>query len=203
VPSRVIAAVIHHGIDVGAFPMGCGGGDDEGPYLAFLGRMAPQKGVHLAARAARETGHRLLIAAKMREENELDYFAREVRPLLGDGVTFLGEVDHTGRVGLLRGATALVNPIEWPEPFGLVMVEALACGTPVVTLAAGSAPELVRDGVTGFVCHDLDEVAKRMTDAAGLDRGACRAEAEQRFSLERMVTDHVALFERVLGARSR
>lgn len=198
-----IATVIHHGIDVAAFPVGTGQGDDGGRYLAFLGRMAPQKGVHLAARAARETGQRLLIAAKMREEAEIDYFTREVRPLLGDGVAYVGEVDHAGRVRLLQGATALVNPIQWPEPFGLVMVEALACGTPVIASAAGAAPELVDDGVTGFLCEDIDEVAKRMTDAARLDRRACRAEAERRFSLERMVADHVVFYERVLAERVR
>jgi len=196
--SITIEAVIHHGIDVAAFPPGPGTGDEHGDYLAFLGRIAPEKGVHLAARAARETGQRLLIAAKMREEPEHEFFRTHVRPLLGEGVEFLGEVDPAGRVELLQGATALVNPIQWDEPFGLVMVEALACGTPVIAFPNGSAPEIVDDGVTGFLCNDLEELTKRLGDVSQLDRPACREAAEQRFSLDRMVADHVALFERVI-----
>jgi glycosyltransferase involved in cell wall biosynthesis len=195
-----VLAVIHHGVDLTAFRMGAGTGDDQGPYLAFLGRMAPDKGAHLAALAARRAGWRLLLAARMRGEAEHEYFRSRLRPLLGDGVTYLGELDNGRRVELLRGATALVNPIQWDEPFGLAMVEALACGTPVAALRAGSAPEIVDDGVTGFLCDDVDELTERLADVAALDRRSCRAAAEQRFSLERMVADHVSLFRRVLGA---
>ena len=198
-----IRTVIPHGIDVDAFHVGSGSGDEHGAYFAFLGRMAPQKGVHIAARAARETGQRLIIAAKMREEPEEEYFRTQVRPLLGDGVTYIGEVDHDGRVALLQNATALMNPIKWPEPFGLVMVEALACGTPVIAFRSGSAPEIVEHGVTGFVCDDEEELAKRLGAANRLDRSACRTAAETRFSLRRMVDDHLELFREVLSEAAR
>jgi glycosyltransferase involved in cell wall biosynthesis len=196
-----VAAVIHHGIDLVRFPVGAGAGDDQGEYFLFLGRMAPEKGARAAALAAKAAGARLLIAAKMREPAEQAFFDGEVRPLLDDDVVYVGEVGHDEKVRLLGGATALVNPIRWAEPFGLVMVEALACGTPVVAFREGSAPELVDDGVTGHLCEEEEELAKRMTDARLLDRRACRAAVEARFSLERMVDDHVRLFERVLGER--
>jgi glycosyltransferase involved in cell wall biosynthesis len=198
-----IAAVIHHGIDVDAFPFGKGCGDEHGPYMAFLGRMAPQKGAHLAAEATRAAGWRLVIAAKMREPAERDYFEEEVEPLLGDSVTFLGEVDKAARVRLLQGATALLNPIRWPEQFGLVMVEAMACGTPVLSFPEGSAPEIVGDGVTGFLCNDVADLAKRMADVGDLDRTACRASVAERFSVARMVDAHVALYQRIVGERAR
>lgn len=198
-----IAAVIHHGIDVDAFPFGTGGGDEHGPYVAFLGRMAPQKGAHLAAEAARAAGWRLLIAAKMREPAERDYFEKEVEPLLGDSVTFLGEVDHGARVRLLQGATALLNPIRWPEPFGLVMVEAMACGTPVLSFPEGSAPEIVCEGETGFLCHDVADMARRLPAVGRLDRAACRASVTERFSVARMVDAHVALYRRIVAEGAR
>ena len=128
-----VAAVIHHGLDTSAIPVGHG----DGGYLLFLGRMAPEKGAHQAIAAARATGQRLIIAAKMREPAEFAYFRNEVAPHLGDGVEFVGEVAGDDKWALLGGATALVNPITWSEPFGLVMIEALAAGTPVVALPKG------------------------------------------------------------------
>lgn len=192
-----IARVIHHGIDVDAIEPGQG----EGGYYLFLGRMAPTKGAHRAARAAREAGVRLLIAAKMREAWEHEYFAREVAPLLGDGVEYLGEVGVDEKYELLRGAIALVNPIRWAEPFGLVMVEALACGTPVVTFAEGAAPEIVTDGMTGFVCDDDGELPDAMHAAAALDRTLCRKVAETQFSMDRMAAEHARFYEHVLSSK--
>lgn len=196
-----IAAVIHHGLDPDEFRPGDGGGDEHGPYLAFLGRMAPEKGADIAARAARAAGARLVIAAKMRDPAERRFFADEVEPLLDDRIRYLGEVDAEERLRVLRGALALVNPVLWPEPFGLVMIEALACGTPVLALRAGSVPEIVDDGVTGFVCDTTEELAARICDVDSIDRVACRHAFERRFSSDRMVADHLELFERVLDER--
>jgi glycosyltransferase involved in cell wall biosynthesis len=188
-PSVPVARMIHHGIDVDA-PIGRG----DGGYVAFLGRMSPDKGVHRAIVAARAAGMRLLIAAKMWEPAECRYFHDVIEPLLGADVEFVGQVAGADKVDLLSGAEALVNPIRWPEPFGLVMIEALAVGTPVVTFAEGSAPEIVDDGVTGFLCTTGDELARRLTDARALDRAACRRSVLARFSARRMVDDHVRLY---------
>lgn len=193
-----IAAVIHHGIDLDVFPPGPGDGDEEGPYYLFLGRMAPEKGARRAALAAREAGVRLIMAAKMREPWEREFFDTQVRPLLDDRVRYVGEADTATKVRLLGHATALVNPIRWPEPFGLVMIEALACGTPVLAFPEGSAPEIIDDGVTGFLCPDTRRLAQRIPEAATLSREACRRAAEERFSTARMVADHIALYERVI-----
>jgi glycosyltransferase involved in cell wall biosynthesis len=194
-PSVQIARVIHHGIDVERIPFGRG----DGGYVAFLGRMHPDKGVHRAVEIARAAGKRLVIAAKMWEPAERRYFAECVEPLLGGDAVYIGEVGGGDKTNLLAGAEALVNPIRWAEPFGLVMIEALAAGTPVVTFAEGAAPEIVDNGVTGFVCTDDAEMSARLTDACYLDRSNCRRAAEQRFSTGRMVDDHVALYRQLAG----
>jgi glycosyltransferase involved in cell wall biosynthesis len=192
-----LAGVIHHGIDVDRFPMGTG----DGGYLLFLGRMTPDKGAEQAIAIARRTGLPLLLAAKMREPSERRYFDERVRPLLGPGVDYVGEVGGADKGELLAGAVALLNPIQWDEPFGLVMIESLACGTPVLATARGAAPEIVDDGVTGFLGTEDDLVA-----AAGqvgeLDRAACRAAVAERFSTTRMVDEHLDLFSRILAARA-
>ena len=190
-----LAGVIHHGIDTASFPMG----DGAGGYLLFLGRMAPEKGARRAAQIARAAGKRLVIAAKVREPLEQLYFEDEVRPLLGDGIEFVGEVALERKMELLAGAEALINPIRWREPFGLVMIEALACGTPVLAFREGAAPEIVQDGVTGFLCADEDDMVAHLDRVPTLDRSACRAAAEGPFSLARMVSDHVQVYERLLS----
>ncbi|MGZ4681896.1 MAG: glycosyltransferase family 4 protein [Acidimicrobiales bacterium] len=193
-----VAAVIHHGIDPAAFPVGAGDGD----YFLYLGRMAATKGVRTAAAVARRAGVRLMIAAKNREPAEHEYFEREVLPLLGDGVVYLGEVGEREKLELLGRARALLNPIAWPEPFGLAMVEALACGTPVLAFANGSAPEIVQHGVTGFLCRDDAEMEAALSRVDELDRRACRQSVEQSFSAERMVREHLNLFTRLVSGRS-
>jgi glycosyltransferase involved in cell wall biosynthesis len=193
-PDVPVARVIHHGIEADAFPVGTGGGG----YALFLGRMARDKGAHRAIAACRKAGVPLRIVAKMREPAERAYFIEEVEPLLSAEITYVGEVPHQQKVALLADAVALVNPIRWPEPFGLVMTEALACGTPVVTFAEGAAPEIVEDGRTGFLCHDEAEMAEAMTRVHELDRTACRAAVEGHFSARRMVLDHVELFGQLL-----
>lgn len=191
----LIAAVIRHGLDLGQFPVGAG----DGGYFLYLGRMTPEKGARTAALVARRAGVPLLIAAKNREPAEQDYFEREVRPLLGGDVEFLGEVGGIEKLQLLGGARALLNPITWPEPFGLVMAEAMACGTPVLAFPHGSAPEIIDHGVTGFLCSDAAEMEAAIGRVGELDRQDCRTAAERSFSTERMIDEHLALYERLLA----
>lgn len=190
-----IAAVIHHGVDLERFPEGTG----TGGYAMFLGRMHPDKGVDVAARVARAAGVPLRIAAKMSEPQEVAYFEAEVQPLLGDGVEYLGEIGFAEKVRLLGQATCLLNPIRWAEPFGMVMVEAMACGTPIVGTPWGSIPELVDEGVTGHLRTTEDALADALLAADQLDRTACRESVRSRFSAERMVAGHVALYERLVA----
>jgi len=177
-----IAAVVHHGIDVEDFELG----DGDGGYLAFLGRMVPEKGPHDAIRIARRLGVPLLLAAKMREAPEIAFFEAEVRHLLGGDIEYIGEVGHHDKLQLLCGARALLNPIAWPEPFGMVMLEALGCGTPVVARAEGAAPEIVDHGTVGFLGHTDAELEAGVRDLDRIDRLTCRTWAAQHFSLELM-----------------
>ncbi len=195
-PTVTCERVIHHGVDAGDFPVGEGGGG----YCLFLGRMSPDKGPHRAIAAANAAGVPLLMAAKMREAWEHAYFNEHVAPHLDDKIRYLGEVPHEEKLSLLAGATALLNPIRWNEPFGLVMIEALACGTPVLAFAEGAAPEIVRDGETGFLCADEDAMAADIARAGDLDRAACRGSVETYFSTKRMVDEHIELFEKMIGA---
>ena len=190
-----VSAVIHHGVRPEDFPVGAGDGD----HLLFLGRFSPDKGAREAALAAHEAGVDLVIAAKMREPEEVEYFHDQVVPLLDNSVRYVGEIGMQRKLELLGSARALLNPIRWPEPFGLVMIEALACGTPVLTLRSGAAPEIVDHGVTGFVCDSDSELASAIAQIGELDRAACRRAVETRFSAARMVSDHLTLYEQLLG----
>jgi glycosyltransferase involved in cell wall biosynthesis len=192
-----IAGVIHHGVDLGDLPVGIGDGD----YALFLGRMNPDKGVHHAVEAARSAGVPLKVAAKMSEPAEVDYYNSVVKPLLGGDIEYIGEVGRSDKLQLLGEATCLLNPINWPEPFGMVMIEALATGTPVIATREGSAPEIVDDGVTGYVVGNRNELAEALSKVSGIDRFACRKAAEERFSAERMVADHVAVYQQVCQER--
>jgi glycosyltransferase involved in cell wall biosynthesis len=189
-PQIPIIRVIHHGLDLRDYPVGDGGGG----YLLFLARMSPDKGPHRAIRIARAAGRRLVIVAKMREPDEVAFFRSQVEPLLGPDIEVVGELSAAERVDLLQGAIALVNPIEWPEPFGLNMIEALACGTPVLTLPHGAAPEIVTDGLTGFVRRDADALVECVDRIDLIDRSACRAEVQLRFSMQRMVDDYLDVY---------
>lgn len=195
-PTVPVTRVIHHGIDVDGIPVGTG----DGGYVAFLGRMHPDKGVHRAIDVARSAGRRLLIAAKMWEPAERQYFAQVVEPMLGPDVEYVGQVGGADKWELLGRAEALINPIRWPEPFGLVMIESLAAGTPVLTFAEGAATEIVDHGRTGFICDDGIDMAERLATVGTLDRQRCRRAAETRFSTGRMITDHLELYRELLDA---
>ncbi|MCH1866526.1 glycosyltransferase family 4 protein [Nocardioides sp. CFH 31398] len=186
-----VAAVIHHGLDVDVVPPGAG----TGGYASFLGRMSPEKGPREAALVARAAGVPLLMAAKLRERAEREYFDAEVRPLLCSDVEYVGELGPAEKLQLLGDSFALLNPMQWAEPFGLVMIEALAAGTPVVATPVGSAPEIVDDGVTGLLRDRPAALAAALLDASYLDRSRCRSAVARRFSTERMVDAHLRLYE--------
>jgi glycosyltransferase involved in cell wall biosynthesis len=189
-----VAGVIHHGIDVESIPEGPG----DGGYASFLGRMCPDKGPREAALIARAAGVPLRMAAKLREPAEREYFEAEVKPLLCSDVEFLGELGNAEKLDLVGGSFALLNPMQWAEPFGLVMIEALSTGTPVVATPVGSAPEIIEDGVTGFLRRSIPSLAAALVDASYLDRPTCREVAERCFSSDRMVREHVQLYRQLL-----
>jgi glycosyltransferase involved in cell wall biosynthesis len=191
VPDLSVARVIHHGIDPSAFPMGRG----EGGYCLFLGRMNADKGAQRAVDAARKAGVPLVMAGKCREPWEHQFFDHEIKPHLSEDITYAGEVPHDEKVRLLANARCLLFPIRWNEPFGLVMLESMACGTPVLAFREGAAPEVVEDGVTGFLCEDENEMAEGIGRIDTLDRGDCRAAVEGYFSMKRCVDEHLELFE--------
>jgi glycosyltransferase involved in cell wall biosynthesis len=166
-------------------------------YLAFLGRISPEKGPDVAIRIARAAGFPLRIAAKIpRSENR--YFKEHIRPLLdGDRVDFVGEVDDGAKADFLGNASALLFPIDWPEPFGLVMIEAMACGTPVIAWRRGSVPEIVDHGVTGFIVENEAEAVQAVGALDRLDRQRIRCVFEQRFSAQRMAQGYLKCFERL------
>lgn len=193
-PSVPVAKVIHHGVDVDYFPDGKGDGD----FCLFLGRMTAEKGAHRAIAVARRAGVPLRMAAKCREPAEREYFEKFVEPELGDDAAYLGEVSHARKLELLASARALLFPIRWNEPFGMVMIEALACGTPVLAFPEGAVPEIVDDGTNGFLCADEDAMVEALGHVDRIDRAACRADVERRFSTDRMVADHVDLFDALL-----
>jgi glycosyltransferase involved in cell wall biosynthesis len=174
----------------------------RGGYLAFLGRISPEKRVDRAIAIARAVGLPLKIAAKVDRVDE-QYFRDEIAPLLNQpGIEFIGEINDRQKGKFLGDARALLFPIEWPEPFGLAMIEAMACGAPVLALRHGSVPEIVENGVTGYVVDDLDEAICKLGCTLALDRGRVRNRFEQRFTAERMALDYVKIYRRLIGARA-
>lgn len=171
---------------------------DGGEALVFLGRLSPEKNAEAAIEIARRCQRPLIIAAKV-DTQDRDYFEGVIRPLLSTpGVEFVGEVDEAGKNRLLGRAHALLFPIDWPEPFGLVMIEAMACGTPVIALRRGSVPEVLTDGETGFICDDVDAAVEAVARVPALSRARCREVFERRFRAERMAMDYLRLYERLI-----
>ncbi len=189
-----VDAVVHHGIDLEAYRPGPG----DGGYLLFMGRMSPDKGVDAAIRVARRAGLPLRIVAKTHEPAEISYFEDVIRPLLGPHDEPPVELAQPERTLLMQHAVGVINPIRWPEPFGLVMVESLACGTPVVAFPNGAAPEIVRPGVTGFLPADEDRAVDAVAGLPSLQRADCRRDAEERFSSLRMARDYERVYRRAV-----
>lgn len=196
-PQLNIISVIHHGIDLGQFSFGKG----NGGYIVFLGRMNPDKGAHTAIEVARNAGIPLKIAAKCREGTEVEYFKSYIKPLLSKDIEYVGEVNFNEKIELLRNAICLINPIHWPEPFGMVMIEALACGTPVIATNHGSVPEIIENGVNGFIANSISELAYSVRMSPALDRTTCRKIAEERFSQEIMTRRHVETYQKVIDLK--
>ena len=188
-------ATCHNAIAIDHYP--CDAGNDG--YLLFLGRMSPDKGAHHAVKVAREVGMPLILAGKMHDVAERQHFDAHVGPYLDDSIRYVGEVSHDEKVRLLQRATATVFPIQWPEPFGLVMVESMACGTPVVATRFGAVPEVIEQGRSGIIVNEFDQLAAAVEQAAALDPGECRASAVERFSPTRMIRDYEDAYERLLA----
>jgi glycosyltransferase involved in cell wall biosynthesis len=198
-PELRYAGVVYNGIDVEAYPLR----EEKDDFVLFLGRAGLEKGPHLAVRAAREAGVRLYLAVKVANQSEQEHWNRVVRPELSDAAVALGEVSHEEKVDLLSRAKAVLFPIDWDEPFGLVMTEAMACGTPVIATPRGSVPEVVVDGKTGFIVsveNYPQEAAAALRRLDQIDPAACRARVVEKFSADAMVSGYEALFERVLSA---
>jgi glycosyltransferase involved in cell wall biosynthesis len=193
-PGLDYLATTYNGIDPSNFTFGGKPGD----YLVFLGRFHPEKGTHLAIEVAKRAGVRLKMAAI---PHDIEYFRECVEPHIdGDQVQFLGEVHREQRNELLSGALALVHMTTRPERFGMTLIEAMACGTPVLGARMGSVPEIVVDEVTGFLCDSVDDAVMKLPSLAYLDRRACRARVEAEFTVERMIDRYVEAYERALAA---
>lgn len=188
-------ATVYHGLPKDLYGLH----QNSGTYLAFLGRIAPEKRPDHAIELAKRVGIPLRIAAKV-DPMDQAYFHREIEPLLSDPlIEYLGEITDTEKNEFLGHAMALVCPYDWPEPFGLVLIEALACGTPVLAYRRGSIPEIIEDSVTGFVCEGIDEMTAAIQRIPEIDRRRCRRTFEQRFSVERMAHDYLRVYEQALG----
>jgi glycosyltransferase involved in cell wall biosynthesis len=187
-------ATVHHGLPSDQLRFHPG----PGKYLAFLGRIAPEKRPELAIEVARRTGLPLKIAAKV-DAVDRDYFESRIRPLLEfDGVEFVGEISEREKSEFLGNAIALLFPVDWPEPFGLVMIEALACGTPVIARPCGSVPEVLRNGVTGFMASSADDLVQAVHRIDSISRHRCRAEFEARFTVEVMAAKYERLYYKLI-----
>ncbi len=177
--------------------------DGRGGYLAFLGRICPEKRVDYAIAIAQAAGLPLKIAAKV-DKVDKEYFRETIEPLLSrPGVEYIGEINEQAKTAFLGNALALLFPIDWPEPFGLSLIEAMACGTPVVAFRCGSVPEIVDEGVTGSVVNSVDEAVAALPNVLSLDRRVVRRRFEERFSADRMAKDYLKVYERLIGARAR
>ena len=195
VPHLQWVGTINHGYPVSQYAFSA---EPKGGYLAFLGRIAPEKGVDRAIRIATLAGMKLRIAAKI-DFADRGYFHDHIAPLLGtEHAQYIGEIGEAKKADFLGNALALVFPIDWPEPFGLVMIEAIACGTPVIAFNRGSVPEIIEDGVTGFVVESVEEAAEAAQLVTRLDRARVRRAFEQRFSAEKMAQAYEAAYLTVL-----
>jgi glycosyltransferase involved in cell wall biosynthesis len=197
-PHANFISTVHHGLPPNLLTPQGGPRD----YLAFLGRICPEKSPDRAIRIARAAGMKLKIAAKIDRVDQL-YFETKIRPMIdGDQIELIGEIGDAEKPAFLSGAKAMLLPIDWPEPFGLVMIEAMACGTPTIAFPAGSVPEVIDHGVTGYVVHDETQAVAALTRLDRLSSTQIRSVFETRFTARRMAEDYLALYRR-LAIRAR
>ncbi|MBD2066778.1 glycosyltransferase family 4 protein [Leptolyngbya sp. FACHB-671] len=192
-------ATVYNGIDPDShqfYPQ-----PDEEPYLAFLGRISPEKGAHLAIAIAKQTGWKLKMAGKV-DVVDVDYFEQEIKPLVdGEQIQYLGEANHFQKNALLGNAVGMLFPITWREPFGLVMIESMAAGTPVIAMELGSTSEVIVHGKTGFLCHNTEECVEAIARLPEIDRHACREHVLTHFSVQCMTDGYEAVYRQVLSER--
>jgi glycosyltransferase involved in cell wall biosynthesis len=194
IPDLNYVTTVYNGIDPGQFPFAAA----PGAYLLVLGRMSPDKGIHLAIEAARRTGLDLVLAGIVPPENE-QYFTDQIQPHLDEHIRFVGPADLEQKAKLYAGARAFLHLITYDEAFGLTMVEAMACGCPVIAVRRGSVPELVVDGVTGFIVDDVGGAVGAIGQLDEIDRAACRRRVEDHFTVDRMVEGYEAVYRRLVG----
>lgn len=192
------AGTVYHGLPMNLLPFS----PEAGDYLAFLGRISPEKGPDLAIEIAKRSGHPLKIAAKV-DRADRSYFEDRIRPMLDHPlIEFVGEISERQKSQFLGGAAALLFPIDWPEPFGLVMIEAIACGTPVIAFRRGSVPEVIDHGVSGCIVDDVDGAVRAVNRIENLDRALVRRQFETRFAAERMAADYLAIYRSLVRETS-
>jgi glycosyltransferase involved in cell wall biosynthesis len=191
-------ATVHNAIPVDEYPFRT----EKEDFLLFLGRMSPDKGAHLAIDAARAVGRPLVIAGKCNEPAERAYFDLQIRPRLGEDVEWIGQADAGRKKDLMSRAHCFLFPIRWAEPFGIVMVEAMACGTPVVALRGGAVSEVVEDGITGYVCDRVSDLSALIEKAKQIDPYACRNRAMNQFDVGKMVEGYERVFQETVGAEA-
>ncbi len=190
-------ATVHHGIDLKQFTFQ----PAPGEYLLFFGRFHPEKGAHRCIEVARRTGRKLVMAGIVQDR---EYFSREVEPHIdGRQIVYAGSVGPEKRDAMLGGALALLHPISFNEPFGLSVVESMACGTPVIAFSRGSMPEIIEHGRNGFLTDNIDGMVAAVNDVASLKRRDCRRTVEERFSVDRMVEDYIRIYESIIENRRR
>jgi glycosyltransferase involved in cell wall biosynthesis len=196
-PELDYVATIHHGIDVAQFPFS----GAKGEYLLFFGRIHPHKGVYEAIQVAQRIGMKLVIAGIIQDQ---DYFAARVEPYVdGTTVEYIGSVGPDQRADVLGGALALLHLISFDEPFGLSLVESMACGTPVIAFDRGSMPEIIRHGETGYIVDDIEGAINAVASVSSINRSTCRADVEKRFSSSRMARDYVRVYDTILNRERR
>lgn len=196
-PEANYIGTVYNGIEIESYPF-CSEKED---FLLFLGRASPEKGIVEAIEIAKRAGERLIILAKV-DPVDKEYFEKSVKPLIdGDRIVFLGEVEFDEKISWLKRAKAMLFPIQWREPFGLVMIESMACGTPVIAPRRASVPEIILDGITGFIVsqeHMIDEMVEALKRIKEIDPGKCREHVEKNFTAGRMVEDYISLYRKVL-----
>jgi glycosyltransferase involved in cell wall biosynthesis len=192
-------ATVHNGVPLAPIPFR----ESADDHVVFLGRMSPDKGAHVAIEVARAAGRRIRLAGKCSEPDERAYFDEQIAPHLGEGVEWLGELDAEAKYELLGGAACLLFPLQWQEPFGLVMIESMACGTPVLSLACGAVPEVVVDGVTGYVRDDPFDLVECLGDLDRISRLKCREHVAAEYSIESTARGYEQVYRSLLAGDDR